>query len=108
MARPAAGSPLLAPLSAGSKGIYGMTKRKAAVRVPSSTPPGAGWRYGLALPFQVAPGLAGIACNIRIGFHDFEGGNDVFIFSDLSNIRSSRAVVLNRNEGQRHPRTGRP
>src|SRR5690349_7268837 len=81
--RAAAGSSLLSLLPSraqspqGSTGIYGMTRKAATLRIPADNPPGAHWRYGIGLPFQVSEGLAGVACNIRVGFHDLEGGNDV-------------------------------
>ncbi|HUZ47293.1 MAG TPA: hypothetical protein VMW54_11715 [Terriglobia bacterium] len=89
-------------------GILGMTRGGPDFRIPPSTPGGGAWRYGLALPFQAAHGLAAISCNIRAGFHDFEGGNDVILFSDPADIHSAQTVPLNRNQAERHPRTGQP
>src|SRR5689334_5469354 len=57
------------------RGITGTVHGSAILTPPSSTPPGAVWRYGLAFPFQAAPRKAGLFCNIR-GVHgnDFEEG----------------------------------
>lgn len=88
--------------------ILGMTRGSPDFRIPPTASEGSVWRYGLALPFQVAAGLAAISCNIRAGFHDFEGGNDAILFSDPSNVRSVVTVPLNRNQDVPHPRTGQP
>lgn len=89
-------------------GILGMTNGGPSLRVPPTTPIKASWRYGLALPFQVAPCVAAISCNIRAGFHDFENGNDAILFSDPSDMGGALNVPLNRNQYARHPRTGQP
>jgi hypothetical protein len=52
--------------------------------------------------------MAAIFCNILGGFHDFEAGNDVILFDDPGNINPAHAVVVNRNQEERHPRTGQP
>lgn len=89
-------------------GILGMTTGKADLRIPASLPKGTTWRYGLALPFQAGPETAGLFCNIRAGFHDFEAGNDLVLFGDTSNISADHAQMLNRNHKESHPRTGQP
>lgn len=92
----------------GGTGILGMTTGHADLRIPRSSPAGTNWRYGLALPFQVGPETAALFCNIRAGFHDFEAGNDVVLFSDPSDIQVDHALPLNRNHKEPHPRSGRP
>ena len=85
-----------------------MTTGEADLRIPPSSPAGTSWRYGLALPLQVGPETAAIFCNIRAGFHDFEAGNDVLLFSDASDIRAEHALPINRNHKEPYPGTGRP
>src|SRR5437868_10575991 len=45
--------------------------------------------YQLSFPFQVAPKLAGLFADFRLGFapsQDFEAGGDVVLFDDLNQI----------------------
>lgn len=68
-------------------------------------------RYGLAMPFQVAPRQAALLCNVRrLGVTpiDFENGADVILFDDLKSISPKGAITIQRNIRQLHPVTGQP
>jgi hypothetical protein len=85
----------------GDTGIVGVTHGEMDLRTPSSQPEGARWDYQISLPFQVAPRLAGLFTNIRIGFApgiDFENGGDAILFDDLANVDVHRAVPIARNQ----------
>ena len=79
------------------------------IAVPPGTPSDEVWRYGLGFPFQVAPRLAGLFCNIRkegTDDIDFEIGSDVILFDDLADIRADRAIPLSRYEMDVRPVIG--
>ena len=46
-------------------GLDRVTRSGPRLQVPTSTPAGEVWRYGIAFPFQVGPREAAIFCNIR-------------------------------------------
>lgn len=94
-----------------AKGYLKVTRGGPDLQMPPDTPPGEIWRYGLAIPFQVAPRRAAIFCNIRkdrgLGA-DFEVGTDVIIFDSLSDIRADQATPVSRNHEQPNPRSQPP
>ncbi len=89
-----------------------MTRGGPDLRIPPDAPPGETLRYGLALPFQVAPKLAAAFVNIRIrdgvlsldpGGDDFEVGVDVVLFDNLTSPRPEAPLVLTRNQEEPNP-----
>lgn len=85
------------------------SRGKVDLTIPPSTPPGEIWRYGLAWPFQVAPGKAALFCNIRGNRgHDFEIGTDVIVFEDAAAIRADHAVPISRNHEEKSPSSNPP
>ena len=94
-----------------AKGYLKVTRGGPDLQMPPDTPPGEIWRYGLAIPFQIAPRRAAIFCNIRkdrgLGA-DFEVGTDVIIFDSLSDIRADQATPVSRNHEQPNPRSQPP
>ncbi|MFH1007250.1 MAG: sialidase family protein [Candidatus Latescibacterota bacterium] len=87
-------------------GITSITKGSVHLIIPPDAPPDEIWRYGLGFPFQVAPNLAGLFCNIRrdgTDSIDLEIGSDVVLFDDLSALSSDRALPISRYEiGKSH------
>src|SRR5438094_167995 len=85
------------------------TRGTVDLTIPPSTPRGEIWRYGLAYPFQVAPGRAILFVNIRGNRgHDFEIGTDAILFDNLSTIRAERALPVSRNHEETNPRSNPP
>jgi len=81
-----------------------ITKGKADLVVPPSTPSGETWRYGLAFPFQVAPDQAAVFCNIKgKRGHDFEEGTDVILFNSLSSLTHAKTFAVSRNHQEVNP-----
>ena len=92
------------PSETAATGPLKMTLGPADVAIPPSQPEGEIWRYGIGLPFQVAPGKAAVVCNIKgKRGRDFEAGSDAFLFSDLSEIQSSQAIPVSRNHDEDNP-----
>ncbi len=94
-----------------SRGLVRVTRGAALLRAPVSVPAGEVWRYGITYPFQVAPRLAGVFCNIRKALNpgvDFELGSDVLLFDSLDAIRSEAAVQISRNHGEPNPNSRPP
>lgn len=90
-----------------STSITGITRGPADLVVP---PDGEVFRYGIGFVFQVAPGKAGMACNLRFeGFPvgDFEAGTDVVVFDDVDGIRDATPVRITRSERYSHPEKGK-
>jgi hypothetical protein len=88
-----------------------VTQGPADFRIPKDMPEGKVWRYGLGLPFQVAPKLAGIFLNIRSDYEptwDFEAGSDIVLFDDMSNLNLDRVYPVSRNHFEPDPVTGEP
>src|SRR5262245_73626 len=81
-----AGAPGYAPAArpaCAARGIVGVTRRPKALDVPPGTPAGATWHYQLAYPFQLAPRVAALSCNIKPNFgagQDWENGLDLVLF----------------------------
>ena len=99
-------------ISAGGHGITGASAEGPDFRVPGDVPEGEHWRYGLILPFQVAPQTGAAFLNARIrngvmghkwGHGDYEVGNDVVLFQDISQVSSEPALVLTRNHDEPNP-----
>ncbi len=93
-------------------GITGATTEGPDFRIPADVPEGAPWRYGLILPFQVAPRTGAAFLNVRVrngvmghtmGHGDYEVGNDVVLFRDISQVSSEPALVLTRNHDEPNP-----
>jgi len=99
------------PASITKSGILRVT-RSLRLGFPPGTPKGQIWNYMLTYPFQVAPGLAGISCNIKPSFgpgQDFENGTDIMLFSDRLKVDTSQAIPVTRNEESRNPNAeGKP
>ncbi len=99
-------------IPAGGHGITGASAEGPDFRVPGDVPEGEHWRYGLILPFQVAPQTGAAFLNARIrngvmghkwGHGDYEVGNDVVLFQDISQVSSEPALVLTRNHDEPNP-----
>ena len=97
---------------ASGHGIIGASAEGPDFRVPGDVPEGDHWRYGLILPFQVAPRTGAAFLNARIrngvmghkwGHGDYEVGNDVVLFQDISKVSSEPALVLTRNHDEPNP-----
>ena len=81
-----------------------MTRGKARLVSPLTTPAGEVWKYGVSFPFQISPTEAGSFTNIRGSRGlDYEVGNDIIIFDDLSDIHLERAVIAGRNAIEPNP-----
>ena len=97
---------------ASGHGITGASAEGPDFRVPGDVPEGEHWRYGLILPFQVAPRTGAAFLNARIrngvmghkwGHGDYEVGNDVVLFQDVSKVSAEPALVLTRNQDEPNP-----
>lgn len=96
--------------------IVGVTRRRApAFSFPTtSVPSGQTWRYGLAIPFQVAPRRGAVFCNMALVYPpggDWEVGTDVIVFDDPASFRPIEVVPVSRvhNEPNPHSRpAGKP
>jgi hypothetical protein len=92
-----------------ARGITAVVRGTAVRGMPRTAAPGSGWRYGLGYPFQVAPGLAGLFCNIKgTRGNDFEEGSDVILFDDLAALRVGEALPVSRNHQEPNPYTAPP
>lgn len=90
-------------------GIVRVTVGPADLTVPDKVDDGDAFRYGLGFPFQVAPTLAGLFCNLRTEGKpvvDFENGTDVILFDDLARVSAEHAIPISRNEQSTDPETG--
>ena len=92
-------------------GITQVTRGPADLVAPQQFPEGTPLRYGLGIPFQIAPRQAAMFCNLRnegypVG--DFENGTDVILFDDLSHISAEHAISITRNDKYTDPQTGQP
>ena len=106
------------PSSSGpSHGILSVTRGEADLTTPADVPPGKSWRYGLIFPFQVAPRMAAAFVNIRIrngvmaparSGDDYEVGNDVILFDDVTRPPSAPAVPVTRNHEEANPNSDPP
>ena len=76
---------------------------------PEDEPADEVWRYGIGIPFQVAPRKAGLMCSMRRSFaptYDFAGGTDVILFDDISQVDSKNAIRLCRRHEEVDAETG--
>ncbi len=91
-----------------SEALLRMTLGKADLAIPPGAAEGEKWRYGIGLPFQLAPRKAGLHCNIKgKRGQDFEAGSDLVVFDSIDGeIRETFPTV--RNEVRNDPNTGRP
>ena len=108
-------------------GITKITRGAIDLRIPPDTPsrehaldlkwhlPGTPveetWLYGVTAPFQAGPRIGGLFVNVRRDYGpgiDFEVGNDVVLFDDLSHISARRTVPLTRPEISKNPNTSPP
>jgi hypothetical protein len=81
-----------------------ITHGKAHLVSPLTTPAGEVWKYGVSFPFQVSPTEAGLFTNVRGSRGlDYEVGNDIIIFDNLSDIDLKRAVIASRNAIEPNP-----
>lgn len=91
------------------RGLLSVTRRARALVCSPHAPQGSRWYYGMAVPFQVAPRLAGMMVNIRDvgergGDHvDFEVGTDLVLFDDVQHIDSAGAIPVSRNHEEINP-----
>lgn len=77
-------------------GILRVTRGPSDLVVPSD---GGEFRYGLGIPFQVAPRQASLICNLRtedFPVDDFEAGADLILFDHLDNISSGKTIPITR------------
>jgi len=77
-----------------------VTQSPARLIAPPQTRDGRTYRYGVAAPFQIAPGLAGLMTSVRNeGFvvGDFENGCDLILFEDIDNISTDNCIEICRN-----------
>ena len=101
--------------------IVSVTRGPADVSMPRDLPPGKTWRYGLILPFQIAPRKAAAFVNIRIRngvlapehvadrmFGDYEVGVDLLPFDSISNSRPQTAIPMTRNHAAANPNSQPP
>ncbi len=100
-----------------SHGILSITRGDADLTVPADVPEGKSWRYGLIFPFQVGPRMAAAFVNIRIrngvmaparSGDDYEVGNDVVLFDDVTRPPSAPAVPVTRNHEEANPNSDPP
>ncbi len=87
-------------------GIIRVTRGPKDLVSPPQVPVGQTLRYALAYPFQVAPRLAGLFCNIKLcqaPGQDWENGMDIVLYDDLSRISAKEAITLNRNHDAPNP-----
>ena len=94
-----------------SRGVTHVTRGPADLVAPPACPEGNPLRYGLGIPFQIAPRQAAMFCNLRNeGFPvgDFENGTDVVLFDDLSRISAEKAISITRNDKYTDPKSGKP
>ena len=93
----------------GTTGIVRVTRGPKDLESPPQVPAGQTLRYALAYPFQVAPGLAGLFCNIKLcqaPGQDWENGMDIVLFDHLDRISARDAIMLNRNHDAPNPNAG--
>jgi len=88
-----------------------VTQGPVDFRIPKDQPEGKVWRYGIGIPFQIAPRLAGVFLNIRSDYEptwDFETGTDIILFDDLAKTDQAKIFPVSRNHFEPDPETGEP
>lgn len=91
------------------RAVWNIVPRVRLLENPASTPPGETWRYMLTYPFQVAPKLAGLYCNIKPSFgpgQDFEMGNDILLFENFDRVDTAGAIPISRMHREDNPNAG--
>jgi len=86
-----------------------VTQGPVDFQMPKDQPEGKVWRYGIGIPFQIAPRMAGVFLNIRSDYEktwDFEAGTDIVLFDDLSNTSQAKIYPVSRNYFAPDPETG--
>ncbi len=95
-----------------NRGIVRITRGPKDLESPVEAPAGLTLRYALISPFQVAEGLAGLSCNIKLcqaPAQDWPHGVDIILFEDLNRISPNHAIPLDRNcEGPNPNADGKP
>lgn len=89
-------------------GIAGLAPDPVIRRQTPDSPTGKTWLYQVGLPFQVSSTQAALFCNVREALAqgvDFEAGNDVIVFGQMSDIATATPVPLNRNHAEPNPKT---
>lgn len=92
-------------------GITGMSPTQIVRHRAPDAPSDKIWLYQVAMPFQVSSTKAALFCNVREGLAqgvDFEVGNDVIVFGEVSEIPTAKPVVLSRNHTERNPNSDPP
>jgi hypothetical protein len=88
------------------RGIWKIVRNPKALEAPLDAPAGETWRYMLAYPFQVAPGVAAAHCNMKMcggPGQDFEGGTDVVLFDRIGGLKAENAIKVSRNHVEPNP-----
>ena len=83
-----------------SPGILRVTRGDHDLKSPREAPPGKTLLYRLALPFQVSESQGALFANIREAQAkgtNFEAGDDIVLFDDLSRISGEEAIAVIRN-----------
>ena len=94
-----------------SSGILRVTRGDRDLKRPREAPPGKTLLYQLALPFQVSESQAALFVNIREAHAkgtDFEAGDDIVLFDDLSRISGEEAIAVTRNHQEPNPNSEPP
>lgn len=105
----ATSNPPVTAVGAGRGGIWKVIRHPRALQAPVEATPGETWRYGLNFPFQVAPRLAGLYCNLKQfegPGQDFEGGTDIVLFDRIDALRVDRTIKVARNSRAPNPNNG--
>ncbi|MBL9213955.1 MAG: hypothetical protein JNG83_00615 [Opitutaceae bacterium] len=105
-ARAGTAAPAGAPLR---RGIHRIIRNPKALESPPDAPAGETWRYMLSYPFQVAPNLAGLYCNLKMcggPGQDFEGGSDIILFDQASPFSARSTHLVSRNYVAPNPNNG--
>jgi len=92
-------------------GIDGVTRGPADLSVPPNVARGEVWRYGLGTAYQLDPTTAGLIVNIRFDgspYGDFEVGDDLHLFDDVSKIDARPPIPLSRATRMVNPNTSKP
>ena len=90
-------------------GIVRVTRGPKDLESPPRVPAGQMLRYALSYPFQVAAGLAGLTCNIKLcqaPGQDWAQGIDLILFDSLDRISARDAITLDRNHEAANPNAG--
>ena len=92
--------------SPAARGIWKVIRNPKALESPPDAPAGETWRYMLAYPFQVAPGVAAVHCNMKMcggPGQDFEGGTDIVLFDRRDEMQPGRVIKVSRNHVEPNP-----